>query len=228
MRSNLIDDEAVCLDDQIQEVSTTTDDTTGAKAVDAGDITKSTNSGTADESTGAKAETNEVTESNNSGSSQARSSQQVKPSSSHRLPVQGGIQRIRRGRSRSRRPCAAALRTPSPSLDKKSHWRNGRDPPTTSPAYKCIDCRVWYTRPANYQNHITSTAHRFYVNKGSGVPWCAICRETKPNLHDFEKHVESQKHWKKYRTLIAAGTRVSVPEFLQENTHLPSAFNNPH
>ena len=112
------------------------------------------------------------------------------------LPAVGGITR-HRSRSRARRPNAEARRCPSPSHDNSaSFWTNGKNPPTDAPAYKCVDCRVWYSHAPHYHNHITSRIHGFNVRRGSQLHWCGVCRRVFPQLNDIDIHLNSKNHWK--------------------------------
>ena len=127
------------------------------------------------------------------------------------LPVVGGITRNRRSRSRARRPNAEARRCPSPSHDSSpSFWSNGKNPPTDAPAYKCVDCRVWYSHAPHYHNHLTSKIHGFTVRRGSQFHWCGICRRAFPQLNDIDIHLQSKNHWKAIGEACAPQIRANV------------------
>ena len=126
------------------------------------------------------------------------------------LPVSGGIGHRNR-RRRARPPNAEARRCPSPTPPKSTSWRNGRDPPTVGPVFKCVDCRVWYTLAAQYQNHLASKEHEFHVSRGSRVYWCGVCRRTLRTSNDFATHLASKGHWSRFDRLTRERPTVKVP-----------------
>ena len=126
------------------------------------------------------------------------------------LPVSGGIGRRNR-RRRARPPNAEARRCPSPTPPKSTSWRNGRDPPTVGPVFKCVDCRVWYTLAAQSQNHLASDGYEFHVIRGSPVYWCGVFRRTLQTSNDFGTHLPSKDHWRRFDQLTRKRPTVKVP-----------------
>lgn len=221
-RNPLIYDEAICLDDEIQAVSSTTESTSHNTAggatepsVPAGNKKAEIipNSSTSSSSRSLLSTGHVISETSDFSTDLLQS---IGRRLDKDLPVQGGIHRNRRGRRRARRPCAAARRAPSPSPAPNLKWRNGTAPPSDTPAFKCIDCKIWFSNPFQYHNHISSAAHKFFVDKGTRIPWCGICREVKPNQHDFNTHLTSKGH---NRKLLDLGAAVRVQYTLPDTHH---------
>lgn len=146
------------------------------------------------------------------------------------LPVSGRIGRRRR-RTRSRPPNADARRCPSPGHDNStSFWRNGCNQPNDRPAYKCIDCRVWYSFAPQYHNHLASHVHEFNVRRGSQVYWCGICRRTLLTSNDFNIHLAVKTHWASYAKLTGSRQTAKLPKQLNQMVSaadcIPVAFRH--
>ena len=229
-RSELIDDEAICVDDEIASVSV--------------DSEVTTRQGTSSPSSSVRSPPQPPSRSDRQDSllSSGRVVCDDKPSNpsdvrthldrdedvarnlhatlerrARPLPVVGGIRRNRRSRSRARPPSAEARRCPSPQHEKRaSFWTNGRNPPANTPVYKCIDCRVWFTHPGPYHNHLGSHLHEFKVGSGSQVYWCGICRRTLLTSNDHRIHLESRNHWRRVRQLASHRTSVNIPNSVRQ------------
>lgn len=146
------------------------------------------------------------------------------------LPARGGIERRRhRHRTRARPPNADARRCPSPGHDNSpSFWRNGRNPPTNCAVYKCIDCKLWFTHAAFYHNHIASDEHEFKVGAGSRIYWCGICRRTLLTSNDHNIHLESKNHWRRYRELTRERTKLKIPSKVNELERAADSLPDDH